>query len=214
MFAADRDLLALHPDLFRDVAWLGQRVLGATVSISGGTLSAAGVDLAALGVGEGQVVLVAGVPVEVLARTGATTLSVCRPRADRGDTPINPDAVPSAAATIFTFAPQIALAHRQILAMLGLRPLNDAGARPDEPGEQHVVNPGDLRDAEACLALHLILSAAAGLGGPESPAGRRAEFFRQRFNQSRSHAAARLDLNGDGVAEAARFLNTGWLIRG
>ena len=39
MFAQDRDLLALDPNLFRDVAWSGQRLVSGVGNISGTTLT-------------------------------------------------------------------------------------------------------------------------------------------------------------------------------
>src|SRR3954470_14123560 len=70
MFASDRDLLAMEPNLFRDVGWVGQRLVSGTGGVAGTTLTltAQDVDFEDGGVGAGCVVLVDGAPYEVLAR--------------------------------------------------------------------------------------------------------------------------------------------------
>ena len=70
MFATDRDLLALEPNLFRDVGWVSQRLVVGTGSISGTTLTMSAQDVAfdGAGVGAGSVVVVDSAAYEVRAR--------------------------------------------------------------------------------------------------------------------------------------------------
>lgn len=211
MFASDRDLLVLEPGLFRDVLWLGQRLWSGTAGVSGTTLTAAGVDFAALGVNAGHVVTVDGAGLEVVARTGATTLTVSRPRGDAGEAAVAPTAGSNLPAVISTFRPQLALAHRQLLRMLGLV---EGGGGENQLGETAVVNGAELAGLEAAAALHVIFAAAGGLAGEGSALAQRAEYYRSVFGRDRHHAAARLDTDGDGVADATRYFNVVVLARG
>lgn len=211
MFATDRDLLVLEPNLFRDVAWLGQRLLDVSGSTSGTTLTLASGDAAAVDITGGRVALVGGVPLEVVQRLTSTTLQVSRLRADPAAAPIPPGTLTSQPVVVTTFAPQTALAHAQILRMLGL---DAAGTTdPDALDETAVTNPHALTLAESLLSLETIFTAASALHGPDSSLGRRAEDYRRRFALERCRAAAAIDLNGDGRPDTTRRLNVLQLIR-
>ncbi|MGD9791803.1 MAG: hypothetical protein AB7K52_16075 [Phycisphaerales bacterium] len=213
-FAADRDLLVLEPQLFRDVAWAGQRLAAGTASISGTTLTASGaIDFAAQAVTTGHVALVDGVPVEVITRVSTTQLTVSRPRASLDDAAVPPTTVTNKPLAVWTFLPQIQLAHDHILRMLGIEP-GDAGnpATPDALTEAAVMNPRSLRLVEALAALHTIFAAASAVSSADAFASR-AEMYRRRFDQARRVAAARIDLDADGLADTTRFLNVTQLTR-
>lgn len=212
MFAADRDLLLLEPALFRDAAWTAQTLLDTTGSISGDTLTLASGDAAAAGISSGHVALVGGLSLEIVQRLSSTALRVSRPRADAADPVIPPPAMTTQPVVVSTFAPQLAIAHRQVLRLLGID--RDAPAPP--PGaarESSIVNPGALVLVESLAALHLIFTAAAALSGPDSPAGLRALAYRERFGLERHRAAAMLDLDGDGRPDALRRMDTAFLVR-
>jgi hypothetical protein len=210
MFAHDRDLITLEPTLFTDVALQSQRLLVATGTIAGTTLTLTGADAALVGVTTGHVALVAGVPVEVLSRTSAAVLEVSRPRAAPDAAPIPPAPVTAAAVTIATFAPQLALVHAQLLRMAGLEP----GAVPaGAPDESRVTNPDALRLVESLGALHLIWSAASATTGNDSAAAQRARLYAQRFTTERARVLVALDLNHDGLPDAARRLNAHQIVR-
>ncbi|MFN0011802.1 MAG: hypothetical protein ACKVS8_09190 [Phycisphaerales bacterium] len=213
MFAADRDLLVLEPNLFRDVSWLGQRLFTGLCTISGTTLTASGVDFAALGVDAGHVVLVDGASLEVVARVNATTLTVSRPRAGLDDAAIAPLAGIARPLSITTFAPQLGIVHRQVLAMLGL--LEAASeVEPEVLTESAVMNPRDLRLLEALGTLHLVFAALGGAGAVAgSPESGRAEMYRQRFAAERGRVSARIDTDGDGLADATRRPSVMMLVR-
>ena len=211
MWASDRDLLVLEPGLFRDVLWLGQRLWSGTASVSGTTLTVAGTDLAALGVGAGHVVVVDGAGLEVLARPSATALTVSRPRSAATEAAIPPAAGSGLAAAIATFRPQIAVAHRQVLRMLGLA---EGEGRPGVLGETAVTNAPELVTLEAAAALHVILAAAGGLAGENSALAQRGRFYRELFERERGRVAAQLDTDGDGAADATRYARVGVWARG
>ncbi|MDX2116300.1 MAG: hypothetical protein SFZ24_11875 [Planctomycetota bacterium] len=211
MFATDRDLLVLEPRLFFDVSWTAQKLFesasGGAVSTPGDTLTVAGAGFDALRVGAGMIALVGTAPVtplEVIARTGATTLSVSRLRAATSD-----EALPAPAGTglrvvIHTFAPQIGLVHAQLLRLVGIDPDHPPH---DGPSASSITNPRRFALAEALGALHLIFASAAALTGESSPAWARAQMYAQRFREERSRLVAELDLDGDGLPEVTRRPN-------
>ncbi len=208
-FASDRDLLVLEPNLFRDIGWSGQRLVKGTGSVSGTTLTMSSQDAGfdAAGVTAGHVVVVGGTSYEVLSRVSGAALTISRLR----DSALGPGLPPSAAtgveATVTSFGPQIASAHRQVLRLLGIEPEDAAG--PGVISESAITNPGALTRLTALGALFLIMSAAAGLGGPDSGATAKAEWYRQRFADERRRVGVRVDTDGDGVADATRGAVTG-----
>jgi hypothetical protein len=211
MFASDRDLLVLEPNLFRDVPWVGQRVLLATGTAAGTTMTITGGDFLASGVAPGNVLMYDAVPLEVTAVTSATVATVSLLRAGTDGALIPPPALGARPVASATFAPQIAAVHRQLLRMLGIEP--DLPAAPGLLTEASITTPGALAMVESVAALHLIYSAASALSGPDSALGARAEFYRRRFVSERQLAAARIDTDGDGVADATRRLNIIQLVR-
>lgn len=204
MFATDRDLLALEPNVTRDAAWAGQRLVKGVGGIGGTTLTMTSQDVGfdSAGVGAGAIVVVGGTGYEVLERTGATTLTVSRVRASGDDPAIMPSPVSGAGVEVVTYAPQRALVHAQILRTLGVEP--GAIAEPGEASEASILNPGALVMLEALGSLHLIFAAAGALAGEGSPVWQRAAMYRERFGAERSRVVVRFDLDGDGLADAAR----------
>jgi hypothetical protein len=210
MFATDRDLLTIEPSLFRDAAPAGQRLLKGTADIAGTTLTltAQDVDLAAANIGQGHVVLVDGTPYEILERLTSTTATISRPRASINDLAQPPSPASGKPVEIWTFAPQLARAHAEILRMVGIDP-----GEPAAPGivtESCITNPISLRDVEAFAALYLIYTFAAGpaVGWEVNQIWERGQIYLQRFDHHRQLAAARIDTDNDGLPDATRRLNT------
>ena len=198
-FATDRDLLVLEPAVFERVAWVGQRRAAGTGDVSGSVLTAAQSDAGfdAAGIGAGSVVLIGGVAHEVLSVDGPSAMAVSKLR-DGVDGPAVPAGdAPGVGFAVWTFAPQIADVHRRVLGMLGL-------GEPGGPGADDVINPADLRGLEAIGALHLVYAGASAAGGSGSVEAERAAWYRGRFAEERSRVAARIDLDGDGVADVIR----------
>jgi hypothetical protein len=209
MFATDRDLLALEPNLFRDVGWISQRLVIGTGSVAGATLtlSAQDVTLAQAHIEPGHIVLMDGAPYEVLARPSDTTLTISRLRDDPEGDPLAPSPATGKPVVIYTFRPQIALIHAQILRMLGLEPA--ASDVAGVPTESNITNPAALRHLECLGALYLIYTAATAPDATwrTSHEFNRAQIYRDRFAAERHRTAAALDLDGDGRPDATRRLN-------
>ena len=204
--AADRDLLVLEPNLFRDVGWVGQRLSRGTGTVAGTTLTIASPEVAldTANVTAGHVVVVAGVSYEVVARVSATELTISRLRDSTGAAANPPTAIAAAECSIVTFGPQIAMAHAEVVRLAGLETADEA----------KVVNePGVVR-LEALGALAIIWAAASGLLGSSSPGHQRAEWYRERFVRERERVGIRVDLDGDGVADDVRGLSSGRMRRG
>lgn len=215
-FATDRDLLIVEPSLFRDVSFLGQQIFRGTVRLDSGVLSivAAPTDFTQSAVAPGHIIVVDERPYEILARTGASTLSVSLLRAAPDGNPILPANFIDRAGIITTFDPQIALVHDRMLRLLGL---DAASAAADPTGlaltQDHITNPHDLRLAEALGALHVIYSAASAQQSADSPTARRAELYRRRHAEESRQVRIHLDIDGDGRPDVTRTLAVLHLVR-
>jgi hypothetical protein len=147
----------------------------------------------------------------VIARTSASTLTVSRVRALSTGSAIGLVTITNKALEVVQFGPQREVVHRQVLRMLGL----DAdGVEEGGVGAEAVRNPGALVMLETLGALHLIYAAAGAVGPAGEGATKKAELYRARFAQERGRAAALVDLDGDGVADATRRCSAVVLLRG
>jgi hypothetical protein len=210
-FAQDRDLLALHPTLFREVSFLAQTLFRGTVQIASGQLTLSTGSFPA-SIQPGHVAVIDDRPVEIIGITGSTSLAVSLLRAAPDGPAITPPNIAPSPGLIATFDPQIAIIHAQVLRMLALEPAQQM-LDPLAPGEAAVLNPRDLAPAEALGALHLVYSAAAAPIGAGTLLGGRATDFAERFARERWRARAIIDTDGDGRADAVRTLNITHLSR-
>ncbi len=211
MFATDRDLWILEPRLFDDIAFSAQaRLVNQPCTVASGStqLAFTAVDLESLALTPGMVIALAGYGrFEITAVVSPTTLAVSRLRAS-SDAPAIPIPVPddtAASATVLTFAPQLDLAHRSLLALLGIEP----GPPPESPlpgtvYASQITNPHALVRAEALAALHLIYSAASALAPNGTLHTDRAAMYADRARAERTRINAHLDLNADGLPDTTR----------
>jgi hypothetical protein len=211
MFATDRDLLALEPSLFRDIAWTGQRLLSCSGDVAGTTLTItpSGADFAAAGIAPGHIALVNGTAYEVVEVLTGTTATISRLRTDPAGPVIPPDEGTGLPVSISTFAPQLRTVHDQLLRLLDIEPSDPAAL----PNESSITNTRALILIESLTALHLIFTAAAALAAPGSTLWHRVAHYRQRITEERPHVAALLDLDSDGLPDATRRLSTFALLR-
>jgi hypothetical protein len=215
MFATDRDLWILKPRLFDDIAFSAQaRLLNRPCTVSSGSqrLVFTGIDLQSLAITPGMVIALDGYGrFEITRVDSSTVLSVSRLRAS-SDAPTIPIPAPDAAttaATVLTFAPQLDLAHRALLALLGIEPGEPPATPP--PGAAYasqITNPHAMVRAESLGALHLIFSAASALAPSGALLGDRAQMYADRAAAQRSRLSIHLDLNGDGLTDTTRSPST------
>ena len=209
-FATDRDLLILEPNLFRDVAWAGQRRVDVSDGVTNGAaLTSATAAFEASGIRAGHVVVVDAIPLEVIERVSDTELTVSLVRDDPDDAILPPPALNGAAVMVTTFGPQIAGVHEQLLRALGIE-IADLNASPNAGA---ITNPRALARLESLGALHLTFAAAAALATDQDLLWAKAEMYRDRFIAQRNRLAVGIDLDGDGLPEATRRLNTMQLTR-
>ncbi len=214
MFITDRDLLVLEPGLFRDFAWTGQRLIRGTADTDGNdvVISASDPKLSEVELPAGAVIVVGAVGYEVLGVPGSDRASACPVRASTDDPPNPLPPMSDAPFYVATFTPQIRAAHRQILAMAGIDA--DSPAPEGRPGEDAITNGPALAPMEAFGALYLIFSGAGALAPDDAPANRRAQAYRERYAEARRAATIELDLDADGLPDAARRLNLVQFLRG
>ncbi len=209
-FARDRDLLPFEPNLFRDIAWAGQRRIDLpSATRTGTTLIATGADFIAADITAGAVAVHAGVTLEVIDRFSATQLTISLLRESPNSPAIPPPPATNAPLTITSFMPQIAAIHDTLLRALGIEPTD-----PDAtPSAADITNPAAIARLEALGALHLIFTAAAATADDRSILWTKANLYRDRFAALRRRLAVGVDLDGDGLPDATRRLNTLHLIR-
>ena len=212
MFAHDRDLLAIEPNVFNEVSWVGQRLVKGTGDLDDGVLTLATFDrdFVVAGVDVGHVAVINNIAYEVIDRVSATEVEVSRCRASVDAAAVWPSDVTGASVEVRTFGPQVGMTHDLVLRLLGL----ESGEVVGSLGEGAVVNGASLSRVEALGALHLVYAAAGSLSGPGSALWERSEMYRRRFAAERQTAAARVDTDGDGVADATRRMNVVWFVRG
>lgn len=215
MFASDRDLLVLEPMLLSTAVFASQTVFRGTVIVEESNLIVTGGSLGRASVQPGMLVLVGGpggVSLEIVSLISEDRASVSLPRASVLEPVRPPPTLVNVPGLIVTYQQQIAVVHGQLLRMLGLSEGTTSAGGP--LAEDRVKNSDELALLEALGTLHLVFSAASALTGPGSPAGARAEMYRDRFSKERWRAEARIDTDGDGVADAVRRFNVGMLVRG
>jgi hypothetical protein len=206
MFATDRDLLIYEPTLLNDIHWAGQQTISndGGVMVTGGTVLTlpSGHDFAEAGVQAADTLLLNSIPVEVVSIDADNIATVSRLRDSTDDDPLGLlDGEVGVQVRGWTFRPQLAAVHEQLLNALGL--VAGDGAI-ETPGENMVTNTRDLKRTEAIGAIHLIYTSAAALVGGDSPLWAKAQLYRERFVNERRRAVAAIDLNADGKPDAIR----------
>jgi hypothetical protein len=207
MLIADRDLLQFEPQLFREVFLAGQTLVEETGTLSAGVLTAAQMTAAHVA-GPGHVVVMGTRTMEVVQRVSATELRLSLVRVSDDAPQIVPPNEGDAKFRVTTFGPQIAAAHTQLLAMLGLDALEIG-----EPGAAVITNPGDLKRLEALLTLELIYIAIAPMRNDDDGWAARAQLHARRAGEERQRVRAYIDTDGDGEPDVVARLNGGVLGR-
>lgn len=213
-FSTDRDLLVLEPMLFNDVAFAAHKRLEVTDGVVSGTsLTSATADFEAAQIDAGDVVLIADVACEVISRQGPGELIVSRLRGALAAAQIPPG--DGAALTVIhrTFEPQAQIIHDELLRILGIDP--DGAGPPGSPTEDAIVSLSVMRNLEALKTMAHIYESAIALGAEENNAvfTARAERYRNRYRLASRQSLVRLDLDGDGAADASKDMSLMELLR-
>lgn len=214
MLTTDTNLLRLEPNLFTDIQWLSQRLLKATGAVSGTTLTISAFDVNFDGaqLAPGMVILIAGVPHEVVSKLTSTTAQISRIRAAAADPILTPAPSTGVEVLLTTFRPQIAGATDQIFRALGLNP-----AQPPTDSLGHpsaiVTDPASLERFASLTTLAALFICASDLQSEGGTQSRRAQRYQQLATLERRNLAAQIDTNGDGEPDATRRANVVPLIR-
>lgn len=201
----DRDLLAVEPSVFVDGQAAGTALLsGADGVVAGTSLSSAGSDFEAAGIDAGHVAVVDGEALEVASRTQATALEVSRPRASLDDALIAPGAGTGLSFAVISFERVIAQSQRDVLRLLGLR-----ADDPQQPlDDTNVMNQESLRELVGMESIARAFAAAAALAPADASLSARAMLYARRSAAALAMSRLFIDLDGDGLADAARTAAT------
>ncbi len=199
MFSTDRDLLAIDPNLFQDIPMASQERLAVDDGVlSGTTLTSSSADFNEAQVAMGSVVLVAGIPHEVIEQVDAHTLTVSLIRATT-DAPAIPsnDGV-DLPVIVRSYAPQAERVHDELIRLLGIA--------PNTPAEAAIVTKPLMAELESFGTLERIYSGAAAVVGDNKELRIKAKEFGQRFQAACRSATILFDIDGDGLVDAKRSL--------
>lgn len=187
MFATDADLFALDPLPFTELAHLGRHVVRATVSIEGtlATFAQPDIPLAAVATTIGDIVLVAGTPIELTTPIASGQAGVSAPRA-RGEPAVVPLQLESQIGVLVSFASQRTLTARRMLAHAGLDP-------DDADQVTRITNAAALADVHACATLALLYRTAGVLLAEDAPINIRARELQRQYELLRDRTPIRLD---------------------
>lgn len=211
-YCDDIDLLSYEPHVFRDAAWASQTLFAGTADLVGTTLTLVGGGTLASTpvVGPRYVVVLNGTGVNgtypIVTRVSNTQLTVSAlyddllPSASvAGASPVGTAAGLTVA--VRTFSPQAA-----VVSML----LTQACGIVEGVGDEQtvtIVNPGALRMPCVLGTLGMIFGTLAGATGADPNLRARADLYDRAYRRAVRSVIARLDIDGDGVADVVRHLN-------
>lgn len=224
MFAKERDMLAINPALCAEVAFASTKRLEGAGNLAGSVVTLLnGLDATAAGLTPGQIMIVAGVAMEIVAVPSATQVRVSRLRGRESDAEI-PPGIASGPVVVTSpgYGPALVAGHRRLLGLFGLA---EGEGSERVLGAARVKNGSELTRLEALLALVELYAAAAGdaqpgwWGGGAGGAGgagggggggvggllaSKAALWRREADRERQRVAALVDADGDGVADSTR----------
>jgi len=215
IFCTDVDLLHWEPSLFRDAVFASQQLLSGTGNLSGTAFTLASGSLVAAHVAADQVIVLSGslagsYPIVSVDSATQLTLSVLYD----GLFPETGAKTPSPAgtATGLSFAVNTFWPQRRVVSDLLLRA---AGVDPDST----VTQPAQIANSEAlrrpCVlgTLQMIYNALAAAAATPTNYMVRADLYERLYRRALGQVRVELDLDGDGVGDTVRRLNTMELTR-
>ena len=200
----DRDLLTVDPSIFIGAPALAGTVLllADDAAIIGTELASDGSDFAARGIDTGLVAVINDtVAVEIVSRTGATTLEVSLPRASIEDDQIPPGNATDGQLKIITFARMIDLQRSQLLQGLGVE-------------ESSIVDAAPLTKLIVLRTIAHVLAHAAAAQPDDASQQQRANLAASQARQALHRTVLSVDAAGDGEADTIRPVDVIRLTRG
>lgn len=196
-FSNDADLIVIEPNVFVDLPMIGQQLHAAT----DGAVAGAEVTSAAGGFGSlaaGHVLTVRHTPAVAASYAIASVDDDTTITLDTSATRF--DGLSALVIGVYTFAPQAALVHDDLLRSIGIN-TDDAGETLDASA---VVSTGLMRRLETLGTLARAYRAGAQLERESESVALRAEGYERRFARAVGAARVLIDTNGDGRADAWR----------
>jgi len=199
-FAHDRDLIATEPNLLRDLPMLSQQRLYVNdAAVSGVTLTSNAADFLAAQLDTGSVVLLDGVPLEVMEAVDAGTLVVSMLRSQSESLAIPPGDRIDGGLVVRTFGPQIERVHRALLERLGI-------STPTEQREttwtvDMISSTDRMVELETLGTLAHVYTMAQAMTGDGRALRERAAHYQQAYDRLRERTSIRIDPGGDGRAD-------------
>ena len=212
-FSLDRDLLAVEPGVFSDVPFAGQQLVEAADGVASETsLTSSASDFVASQTDTGSVVLIAGVPHEVIERVDSNTLTVSLLRADDSQAAIAGTQGSELDVKVRSFKNQANVIYGQLLQMLGID-VDAADNLDSKVTADSIVSLSVMKQLEVLGILECVYIGAMGISGDNKELAGKAEMYRKRFSQAMRQATVLLDLDGDGQADAQRQFGVGQMVR-
>ncbi len=203
-YATDRDLLLLDPLVFNEFpATPQQRINVDDATVSGTTLTSVTADFTQAQIDEGHIALLAGRPIEIVARVDANTLTASQLRNSTDDDPIAPGDTTSAELIIRTFGPQIAIAHAFLLDRLNLLATETAA----------VLNPEVAARLEAMQTIAHVYAWSFNQSSDATAHQQRTSMLAKRFANLTRTMVIQLDRDGDGIMDDQFDFGTATLTR-
>jgi hypothetical protein len=206
----DRDMLLIEPSLFSGAMNLATLLIDVTDgSVSGTSLTSTEADFDSMDVDAGHVVVIDGAPAEVIERLSATELTVSLPRAAMDDPLIAPAPGSDLSVKVPTFGRHLNLSQGWVLGSLGIE-IDDDGAPLDE---SILTNASEIGRLIALETIARLLQLAAACDPADESMANLASHYAGDVTAARQRTQALLDLDGDGVADAARRISVVTLMR-
>lgn len=187
MFATDTDLFVFDPTPFAELTHLGRHVLRATVQVEGdvATLTQPDIPLSAVVASAGDVLVVAGLALELTAAIAGNQVAVSLPRV-RGEGSVPPPPFATQVGVITSFAAPRAIVSRRMLAHAGIDP-------DDAEAVARITNAAALVDTHVVGTLALLYRTAGVLLAEDAPVNIRARELHRVFDQLRERVPIRMD---------------------
>lgn len=204
------DLMRMEPALFTDAGNSGLTLVSANdASVSGNVVTSASSDFVDAGVSTLDVVVVDGEPVEILVVNSATSLDVSRRRADSGAAVLRPIPGTGLGLSIISFDLLLKRHEDWVLEALTISP--DHPTNPIETTQ--IVNLTQIKQLIGLKVVAQAFARSSALDPANGVLDAMAAFYAATVEDATRRTAVLLDLDGDGVADSIRRLDSNVLNR-